>query len=61
MEIGVRIEFCMHGDETLRFGERLYVPNDLELKIEIIREAHNSGYTVHPMSIKMYKDLKMNF
>ncbi|XP_028098105.1 uncharacterized protein LOC114297828 [Camellia sinensis] len=46
MEIGLQMEFCMHKDRTLRFGERLFVPNDLELKREILREAHSSGYTV---------------
>ncbi|XP_028071566.1 uncharacterized protein LOC114273924 [Camellia sinensis] len=61
MEIGLQMEFCMHKDGTLRFGERLCVPNDLELKREILRESHSSGYTVHPRSTKMYKDLKRNF
>ena len=61
MEIRLQMEFCMHKDGTLRFGERLCVPNDLELKREILREAHSSGYTVHPGSTKMYKDLKRNF
>ncbi|XP_028052811.1 uncharacterized protein LOC114257246 [Camellia sinensis] len=61
MEIGLQMEFCMHKDGTLRFGERLCVPNDLELKREILRKAHSLGYTVHPGSTKMYKDLKMNF
>ena len=51
----------MHKDGTLRFGERLCVPCDLELKREILREAHSSGYTVHSGSTKMYKDLKRNF
>ncbi|GMP23365.1 hypothetical protein CsSME_00000996 [Camellia sinensis var. sinensis] len=61
MEIGLQMDFCMHKDGSLRFGERLCVPNDLELKREILREAHSSGYTVHPRSTKMYKDLKRNF
>ncbi|XP_028099027.1 uncharacterized protein LOC114298613 [Camellia sinensis] len=30
MEIGLQMEFCMHKDGTLRFGERLCVPNDLD-------------------------------
>ncbi|XP_028090712.1 uncharacterized protein LOC114290912 [Camellia sinensis] len=61
MEIGLQMEFCMHKDGTLRFGERLCVPNDSELKREILREAHSSRYTVHPGSTKMHKDLKRNF
>ncbi|XP_028096533.1 uncharacterized protein LOC114296433 [Camellia sinensis] len=43
MEIGLQMEFCMHKNGTLRFGGRLCVPNDLELKREILREAHSSG------------------
>ena len=43
MEIGLQMEFCMHKNGTLRFGGRLCLPNDLELKREILREAHSSG------------------
>ena len=32
-----------------------------ELKSEILHEAHNSKYSIHPGSTKMYHDLKENF
>ncbi|XP_028055570.1 uncharacterized protein LOC114259744 [Camellia sinensis] len=51
MKIGLQMEFCMHEDGTLRFRERLCVPNDLELKREILREAHTSRW--HHMRLYM--------
>jgi hypothetical protein len=54
-------EFCIHEDGSLRFGNRLCVPNDPELKEEILSEAYNTGYTVHPGGTKMYRDLKGTF
>ena len=32
-----------------------------ELKNEILHDAHNSRYSIHPGSTKMYQDLKHNF
>ncbi|KAH9763231.1 Endonuclease [Citrus sinensis] len=32
-----------------------------ELKAEILREAHESSYSMHPGSTKMYRDLKQSF
>ena len=34
---------------------------NVELKEEIMGEAHGSAYTVHPRGTKMYYDLKRNF
>ena len=45
----------------LRFSSRIWIPNVTELKNEILYEAHNSRYSTHPGSTKMYKDLKENF
>ena len=42
----------------LRFASRVWVPNVQELRREILHEAHNSRYSIHPGSIKMYRDLK---
>ncbi len=39
-------------------GNRLCVPNDTQLKGDIMREAHNAKYIVHPRATKMYQDLK---
>ena len=40
---------------------RLVVPGVLELKKELLDEAHRSRYTAHPGTTKMYKDFRRNF
>jgi hypothetical protein len=45
-----------HG--TLWNGNRVCVPDDKELKQLILQEAHESPYSIHPSSTKMYLDLK---
>jgi hypothetical protein len=42
-------------------GGRLCVPQKSEVKMDILREAHKTPYTVHPGETKMYRDLKQNF
>ena len=54
-------EVCIHKDGSLRFGNRLCIPNDLDLKGEILKEAHNTSYTIHPGGTKMYQDLRETF
>jgi hypothetical protein len=39
-------------------GQRLYVPNDKTVKHMVLREAHESKFSIHPGSTKMYRDLK---
>jgi hypothetical protein len=45
-----------HGTIFLRY--RLCVPQKAAVKMEILREAHRSPYTVHPGETKMYQYLK---
>ena len=52
-----RPKFNVSNDSVLRFGNRLYVPNDFALKKEIMEEAHRTPYLVHPGSTKMYRDI----
>ncbi|XP_039121058.1 uncharacterized protein LOC120257840 [Dioscorea cayenensis subsp. rotundata] len=58
---GSQGQFRIHEDGLIRFGDRICVPNALDLKKEILEEAHFSSYSIHPASTKMYKDLKCNF
>jgi hypothetical protein len=37
------------------------IPNDAELRRDILDEAHQTRYTVHPGNNKMYQHLKNNF
>ena len=46
------------ADNALTYKGRICVPNNEELRNEIISEAHEIPYTAHPGSTKMYQDLK---
>ena len=61
INLGSQSEFCIHEDGSLMFGNRLCVPNDSDLKVEILKEAHNTSYTIHPGGTKMYWDLRETF
>ena len=47
--------------DTLWFEDRVYVPNDPEIRNLILQEAHDSLYSIHPGNTKMYLDLKETF
>ena len=42
-------------------GQRLCVPYVIELKKEIMEEAHSSAYVMHPGSTKMYRTLRDHY
>ena len=48
-----------HG--TLWFEDRVYVPNNIEIRKLILQEAHDSPYSIRPGNTKMYLDLKERF
>jgi hypothetical protein len=54
---------CFRRDDkgVVCFGQRLVIPRDRDLKKEILDEAHLSKFTIHPVSTKMYRDLRENF
>ncbi len=56
-----RPDFSIAEDDTLRFCNRLCVPSEPELRKLILSETHQSLYTVHPGSTKMYRDLRECF
>jgi len=58
---GEEITTQKDNEGILRFASRIWIPNVAELKEEIMRDAHNSKYSIHPGSTKMYRDLKENF
>ena len=55
---GRKTEFNICGDGTLRFEDRLCVPDDEELKKALMIEAHCTPYSIHPGSTKMFRDLR---
>ena len=42
--------------DTLWFDDRIYVPNNSEIRKLILQEAHDSPYSIHPRNTKMYLD-----
>lgn len=56
-----KIDFQVSLDGVIRLNTRLCVPEDEELKNEIIFEAQSTPYSVHTSTTKMYKDLKVHY
>jgi hypothetical protein len=54
---------CFRRDDKgiVWFGQRLVIPQDQDLRKEILDEAHLFKFTIHPGSTKMYRDLRENF
>ncbi|KAH0710891.1 hypothetical protein KY284_012318 [Solanum tuberosum] len=50
--------FSQGGDGSLRYQDRLCVPCVDGVRERILDEAHNSSYSIHSGSTKMYRDLK---
>ena len=53
--------FSVLENGTLMMGHRLCVPDVVELKKEIMEEAHSSTYAMHPRSTKMYHTLRKHY
>nr|AAD37020.1 putative retroelement pol polyprotein [Arabidopsis thaliana] len=53
-----KTEYQTSNNGTIVVNGRVCVPNDRALKEEILREAHQSKFSIHPGSNKMYRDLK---
>jgi hypothetical protein len=54
-------DFSEDNQGTLWLGKWICVPNLKPIKESILREAHDSAYSIHPGSTKMYKDLKTHY
>jgi hypothetical protein len=53
--------FTIDEEGVLWYNGRLCVPSDSELKQVILKEAHDTLYSIHPGGTKMYQDLKEQF
>ena len=53
--------FSIDENGTLWFGKRICVPEVKAIHDAILREAHDSTYSIHPDSTKMYLDLKEKY
>ncbi|KAF8089382.1 hypothetical protein N665_0507s0002 [Sinapis alba] len=53
-----KTEYQTASNDTILVNGRISVPNNQELKEEIMRQSHSSKFSVHPGLNKMYRDLK---
>ena len=58
---GKEIEFTENEDGVLYYKDRVYVPNDSELKKAILEEAYSGSFSMQLGSTKMYQDLKVSY
>jgi hypothetical protein len=54
-------DFTKDDNGTLWLGKQICVLNLKPIRELILREAHDSAYSIHPSSTKMYKDLKTRY
>ena len=53
--------FHLDHSNTLWFGKRIVVPNQEKLRKQILNEAHELLFSIHPGSNKMYGDVRKSF
>ena len=58
---GTNTEFSISSDGILNLKGRLCIPDDEELRNQLLTEAYATLYSVHPGATKMYKDMKKAF
>jgi hypothetical protein len=58
---GRGLEFTEDEQGTIWFKNRICVPKIDSLRETILKEAHDSDYSIHPGSTKMYQDLKQKY
>jgi hypothetical protein len=54
-------EFTEDEQVTIWFKNQICVPEIDSLRETILKEAHDSDYSIHPGSTKMYQDLKQKY
>ena len=59
--MGIVDNYMVREDGCLYFKDRLCVPNNEELKKNILQEGHSSPYAMHPGANKMYQNLKSHY
>ena len=57
VEEGTTQDFTVK-EGVLRFKDHLCVPNNAELRKELLKESHDSTLSTHLGSTKMYQDLR---
>ena len=55
------LEFTEDEKGTIWFKDRICVPKIESLRETILKEAHDSDYSIHPESTKIYQDSKQKY
>ena len=58
---GDKSDYFIEEDEGLFYKNKLYVPNVHEMKKKLMYESHNTVFTMHHGSNKMYRNLKQYY
>ncbi|KAL5550478.1 hypothetical protein UlMin_000654 [Ulmus minor] len=58
---GTNTEFSLSPDGILSLKGKICIPNDEDLRNQLLEEAHTTPYSVHPGATNMYKDMKEVF
>jgi hypothetical protein len=53
--------YSLEVDRLLRYRGRMYIPENGDIQIIILKEAHRALYCVHPSVKKMYIDMRNIF
>ena len=61
VEQGLSEGFQINDDGTLWLNGHLVVPLIGDIRHRLLKAAHNSSYTMHPGSTKMYHDLRRHY
>jgi hypothetical protein len=54
-------DYCLDEQGTLWLKDCICVPRSKEIQELILKEAHDSRYSIHLSCTKMYQDLKVCF
>lgn len=52
------VDFSLKSDGLIRFRNQIYVPRDAEINSTLLKEAHQTAYSLHPGETKMIKDVQ---
>ncbi|KAG8475394.1 hypothetical protein CXB51_031885 [Gossypium anomalum] len=58
VEKGENPDFGLNNDGVLCFRGRICMPKDFDLRLLILKEAHNGPCAMHPGGSKLYRDLR---
>jgi hypothetical protein len=54
-------DFCEDAEDVVWFKDMLCVPDIKSIRELILKEAHETAYSIHPGSEKIYQDQKKRF